>query len=94
LLAHVGGEFLQDPLDAFGEIHILQARAQFLVRDFAQDGDGIVKHVLPAARGEVLENFLRLLVPGPPEIAGQLVQARDDFIQFVRRERFLYHNSF
>ena len=73
------------------KILVLQPHAQFVFRDLAQDGDGIVKQVLPAARGKFVKEILRLLVPAPPEIAGQFLQPRDQFVQFRNRERFFRH---
>ena len=54
-----------------------------------QDGDGVVIEILPAARGKFLKDFLRFLVPGPPEIAGKLVQPVDQFRHFFAVSGFV-----
>ena len=78
---------MQHRADAFGKARFLQMHAQFVFRHFAQHGDGVVKDVLPAARRKFVKQILRLLVPAPPEIAGQFVQPRDQFVQFRARQR-------
>ena len=79
LVRHVGIEIPQHLAHAAGELRVLQAHAQLVIGNFAQDGDGIVIEVLPAAGGEFLENLLRPLVPGPPEVVGQTVEVSDEF---------------
>ena len=70
----------QHPAHAFAEGRVLQMRAQLLLGDFAQDGHGVVVKILPATRREFLEDFLRALIPGPPQVAGEPVQAGDHFL--------------
>ncbi len=84
-VCHVGVEILEDFADAAGEIGVLQTDAQFVVGNFAEDGDGVVVKVLPAARRQLGEEFLGALVPGPPEIVGQAVEAGDNFGCFFGR---------
>jgi hypothetical protein len=35
--------------------------------------------ILPAAGGQLVENLLRALVPGPPDVAGKTVKVGDEF---------------
>jgi hypothetical protein len=88
----VGMKIIQNGAGAGGKMAVLQARAQFLLRHFAQNGDGIMIKILPAARREFVKEILRLLIPAPPEIAGQFVQARDQSIQFRSRKGFFRHS--
>jgi len=74
-LVHVSLERLQHLAHALREVQVLQAHAQFVIRYLVENGHCVVIEVLPAAGGEFLENLLRFLVPGPPEIPGQLAQA-------------------
>jgi hypothetical protein len=90
LVAQIIVKVAQDRADAGGEVHILQAGAKFLLGNFAQHGHGVVKHVLPAARREFVEEVLGLLVPAPPKVAGKFVQTRHQFIEFCARERFIH----
>ena len=56
--------------------------AQFIFGDFVENGDGIVEQVLPAAGGKLVKQVLRLLIPRPPEVPGQFIQAGNQFVQF------------
>ena len=71
---------------------LLQMHAQFVIRHLAQHGHGIVKQVLPAARGQFLKQILRLLIPRPPQVMRELVQARNQLIQFRARQWFSRHS--
>ena len=79
LLLQIGLEGAEHMPDALGKIRVLQANAQFVVRDFVQNRDGVVVEILPATRREFLENLLRFLVPGPPQVARETVQPDDHF---------------
>jgi hypothetical protein len=68
----------------FCEPGFLQMDAKLVFRDFSQNRDGIVEHVLPPARGEFVEQILRFLIPAPPKIPGKFMQARDQSVQFQR----------
>ena len=92
LVVHVRVERLQHGADAVAKLGVLQADAQLVIRNFMQHGHGVVVEILPAARGEFVENLLRLLVPGPPEIAGEFLQPGSQFRQFFVGERFLRHS--
>ena len=85
LFVHVGVEIREDLAHASGEIGILQTDAQFVIGDFAQDGDGVVIKVLPATRGQFGKDFLRALIPRPPEIVGEAIQACDKLSCFFGR---------
>ena len=82
-LVQVTDEGLQDVAHALGEFRILQTHAQFVVGNFVQDCDGVVIQVLPAARRKVLENLLCFLVPGPPKIASEAIEAHDQVGQLT-----------
>jgi len=69
-VVEIAFEFSEHRAGARGERGVLQPGAQFLFGNFAQHGHGVVKHILPAARRQLVEEILRLLVPGPPEVAG------------------------
>ena len=94
LLVEIRLEIVQHGAGVRLEARLLQMHAQFVIRHLAQNGDGVVKQVLPAARRQFLEQILRLLVPRPPQIVRELVQARDQFVQFRARQRFSCHRSF
>jgi hypothetical protein len=49
--------------------------------------------VLPAARGKIVKNFLGFLVPGPPEITGQPIQADDELGLLPGRKRCFAHKA-
>src|SRR5258708_35517354 len=68
-------ETVEDCAHLFGEVLILQARAQFLLGNLVQHRHCIVIEVLPTARRKVLENLLSSLIPSPPKVAGQPVEA-------------------
>src|SRR5260221_12233760 len=88
---HVAIERSQHLPDAVGELLVLEALPEFVIRDCAQNRDGVVVEVLPPTRREFLKNILRFLVPGPPKIVGQLVQADRQFGKLFVRERLLRH---
>ena len=92
-LVHVGVEGQQDLQHAPGEVRVLQPDAQFVIGDLVQNGHRVVIEVLPAARGQLLKYLLRLLVPGPPEIPRQPVQAGRQLRQFFASQRFLRHSN-
>jgi len=75
---------------AIGKARLLEMNPQFIFRNFAQHGHGVVPEVLPAAGRKPLEQVLRLLVPTPPEIARQLIEAGNQFIQFGARQWFFH----
>jgi hypothetical protein len=79
LVRHVGLEIVQDLAHAPGEFLVLQADAQFVIRNFMQDGHGVVIEFCQQRGRENLENFLGALVPGPPDIVGQAVEVGDQF---------------
>ena len=94
LVVQVIVEIVEHVADAVGKARFLQMHAQFVFGDFAEHGHGIVPEVLPAARRKPLKKILRLLIPAPPEIAGQLVKAGNQFIQFRACQRFLHKIRF
>ena len=63
LVVQVIVEIAQHGADAVGEARFLEMDAQFVIRDIAEHGHGVVPKVLPAARREPLKQILRLLVP-------------------------------
>ena len=67
------------------EFRILKPHAQFVIGDFAQDRRGVVVKILPAPRRQFLKNFLRALVPSPPDVSGEAVEVGDDPGQFFGR---------
>jgi hypothetical protein len=69
LVVHISVEVTEDIAHAVSETGFLEMDAEFIFGDFTEDGDGIVPEVLPAARGEPLEQVLGFLVPAPPEVA-------------------------
>ena len=66
------------------QIRILQPHPQFVFRHLVQNRNGVVIQILPGPRRELLEQFLWLLVPGPPEIAGNALKIGDEFGNFCR----------
>ncbi len=93
VLIHVGVETIQHGPHLPGKIAVLQADAQFVIRDFVQHGDGVVIKVLPAARGKLLKELLRFLAPGPPKVARHLIEPGGQFRDFAGGKRRLVHIS-
>src|SRR5436190_21533362 len=91
LVRYISLERAQYLAHVLRKIWILQASAEFRIRNFVQDGNGIVVKVLPPAWGEFLENLLRPLLPSPPNIPSQFIQAHRQFGQFVAGQRLLRH---
>ena len=89
----IGVEIAEHGARVAFKIGVLQVHAQLVIRHFAQDGDGIMIKILPAARREFLKQILRLLVPAPPQVAGQFVEIGDQFVQFRDRQRLPCHTS-
>ena len=87
-------ETVQHGAGARLKARLLQMHAQFVIRHLAQNGHGVVKQVLPGARRQFLKQILRFLVPRPPQIMREPVQARDQLVQFRARQRFSCHTSF
>ena len=83
LFLEVAVEGAQDTPDALRKIGVLQADAQFVIRDFVQHGDGVVIKVLLAARGKLLKELLRFLAPGPPKVARHLIEPGGQFRDFT-----------
>jgi hypothetical protein len=46
-----------------------------------------VIEILPAARRQLVKDFLSLLVPTPPEVPGESVESSGEFGQFSRMDR-------
>jgi hypothetical protein len=88
----VGIEFVEDAPDAVGKAGFLEVDAELVFGNLAQDGDGVVPEVLPAAGGEPLEKVLGFLVPAPPQITGQFVQVGDQLVLFGACQ-WVLHNS-
>ena len=91
LLVQIGLEFREDLSDARREFGLLQAGAELVVGHLVQHRHGVVVEVLPTAGGEALEDVLRLLVPAPPEVPRQAVQAIGQFLQLGSGQRFGSH---
>ncbi len=70
LIQHVRLKLLDDLDDRAVKIRVVQTSTQLLGRDLFQDLDGVMQRSLPDQGGELTEDFLRLRVPGPPEIVG------------------------
>ena len=71
----IGVELLEYPLHATVEFLVEQPHTQFLVRQFPQHRHGVVVEIAPRARRQLLEHILRILVPRPPQVAGEAVHA-------------------
>ena len=69
----------QHSAGAGGKAGVLQPGAQFLVGNFAQHGDGVVKHILPAARRKFVEKILGFLVPASTRGCGTVFSGRPRF---------------
>jgi hypothetical protein len=75
LLAEVTLQPAQRAPDPPGEVRVLQPHVQLVLGDLVQHRDRVVIEVLPPTRGELLEDLLRVLIPGPPEVPGEPVQS-------------------
>jgi len=83
--AQIGVELPEHLLHAAVELLAKQPHPQFLVRQLPQHRHGVVIKVTPRARRQFLEHILRILVPRPPQVASQPVQAGDGGVNLIQR---------
>ena len=83
LVRHVGFEAPQDFADPAREVRVLQADFELVFRDLLHHRNRVVVEVLPAAGRKLVEDLLRILVPGPPEVRCQSPQTRDQLCDFI-----------
>ena len=76
-------KLLQHGLHAAVKLLVQQSYAQFFVGQLAQHRYGVVIKVAPRTRRKFLKNVLRILIPGPPQVTGQPVQAGDSCLNLV-----------
>ena len=88
LFAHVSLKALEHLPNPFSKVRILKAHPQFVIRHLMQDRDRVVVKILPTPRRKFLKDFLRLLVPSPPKISRQSIQANNQ----TRQITFWIHN--
>ena len=86
-------EIRQNLLHPNREGRVLEANPKFVRGQFVENGNGVVVKVLPATRGEIVEEFLRILVPAPPEVASEPMEAGDEILQFRRCQRSRCHDA-
>jgi hypothetical protein len=84
LPVHIRVKNFQDAPDALRENRILQAHVQLVFGNVLQNGHRIVIQILPAARGQLLKNLLAFLVPGPPQVSGEMLQPCQQIRAFTR----------
>ena len=88
---HVILEPGQDISDAGGEGGIEQADTELVIGQLMEDGDGVVVQVLPGARRQLVEKLLGIMVPGPPQVVRQAIQALGQCFDIHHGQRFTIH---
>ena len=77
-----GGAFLKPVLEfgqLFEETRVFGNGFKGGLRDFAQEGEGIVAGMAPCRRIDTAEKVQRILIPAPPSIPGQYFQKSERF---------------